>query len=60
MGVSSREKINTNRNLERATTKSKSETQTVSMDMLVKGEEMDIQGASQCRRPRRMSKIEAK
>ena len=30
MGVVSREKINTNRNLARATTKSKSETQTVS------------------------------
>ena len=30
MGVSSREKINTNRNLARVTTKSKSETQTVS------------------------------
>jgi len=30
MGVSSREKINTNRNLARVTTKSKSEMQTVS------------------------------
>ena len=37
MGVSSREKINTNRNLARVTTKSKSETQTVSNGLSVEG-----------------------
>src|SRR5882724_5657863 len=37
MGVSSREKINTNRNLVRATTKSKSETQTVSNGCVGRG-----------------------
>src|SRR5882724_10151905 len=36
-GVSSREKINTNRNLVRATTKSKSETQTVSNGCVGRG-----------------------
>ena len=37
MGVSSREKINTNRNLVRATTKSKSEMQTVSNGRVRRG-----------------------
>jgi len=37
MGVSSREKINTNRNLARVTTKSKSETQTVSNGRVGRG-----------------------
>jgi len=37
MGVSSREKINTNRNLARATTKSKSEMQTVSNGCVGRG-----------------------
>src|SRR5882724_5248074 len=37
MGVPSREKINTNRNLARATTKSKSETQTVSNGCVSRG-----------------------
>src|SRR5882724_6433840 len=38
MGVSSREKINTNRNLVRVTTKSKSEMQTVSNGRVSRGE----------------------
>jgi len=42
MGVSSREKINTNRNLVRATTKSKSKMQTVSNGRVGRGEEMDV------------------
>jgi len=37
MGVSSREKMNTNKNLARATTKSKSETQTVSNRCVSRG-----------------------
>ena len=37
MGVSSREKMNTNKNLARATTKSKSETQTVSNGRVSQG-----------------------
>jgi len=41
MGVSSREKINTNRNLARATTPRVRCRQSL-MDMLVKGEEMDV------------------
>jgi len=36
-GVSSREKMNTNKNLARATTKSKSETQTVSNGYVSRG-----------------------
>jgi len=42
MGVSSREKINTNRNLVRVTTKSKSETQTVSNGCVIEGEEIGV------------------
>jgi len=41
-GISSREKMNTNMNLARATTKSKSEMQTVSNGHAVKGEEMEV------------------
>jgi len=59
-GVSSREKINTNKNLTRVTTKSKSKTQTVSNGHVSRGEEIGFQGASQHQRPRRVSKIEAK
>src|SRR5882724_10630295 len=42
MGVSSREKMNTNNNLVRVTTKSKSETQTVSNGRVSRGEEMEV------------------
>src|SRR5882724_766582 len=42
MGVSSREKMKTNKNLARATTKSKSETQTVSNGRVGQGEEMEV------------------
>jgi len=52
--------MNTNKNLMRATTKSKSEMQTVSNGHVVEGEEREVSGASQCPRLRRMSKIEAK
>ena len=41
-GVSSGEKINTNRNLARVTTKSKSKIQTVSNGCVGRGEEMDV------------------
>jgi len=51
MGVSSRERINTNRNLARVTTKSKSEMQTVSNGHVSQGGEIKFQGASQHRRP---------
>jgi len=42
VGVSSREKMNTNMNLARATTKSKSEMQTVSNGHVVEGEEIEV------------------
>ena len=42
MGVSSREKMNTNKNLVRVTTKSKSEMQTVSNGHVGQGEEMEV------------------
>ena len=42
VGVSSREKMDTNKNLARATTKSKSEMQTVSNGCVSRGEEMEV------------------
>src|SRR5882724_9362474 len=42
MGVSSREKMNNNKNLARVTTKSKSEMQTVSNGRVSRGEEMEV------------------
>jgi len=61
MGVSSREKMNTNKNLARATTKSKSEMQTVSnWTCQSRGKRWRFQGVSQRQRPHQVSKIEAK
>ena len=61
MGVSSREKMNTNKNLARATTKSKSEMQTVSNGCVSRrGRDRGFRGASQHWRPCRVSRIEAK
>ena len=45
MGVSSREKMNTNKNLARETTKSKNETQTVSNGCVSRGEEIEVSGS---------------
>jgi len=59
-GCPSREKINNNKNLARVTTKSKSETQTVSNGCVSRGHEIRFLGASQCRRPRWVSRIEVK
>jgi len=60
MGVSSREKMNTNKNLARATTKSKSEMQTVSNGHVVEGKRWRFRGVSQHWRPRQVSRIEVK
>jgi len=57
---SSREKMNTNMNLARVTTKSKSEMQTVSNGSVSQGEEMEVSRSVPMSRPRRVSKIEAK
>jgi len=60
MGVSSREKMNTNKNLARVTTKSKSKMQTVSNGHVGRGEGMEVSKSIQHWRPRRVSRIEAK
>jgi len=57
MGVSSREKINTNRNLARVTTKSRVRRRQSLMDVSVEGEEMDVLRSIPCWRPCQMSKI---
>jgi len=60
MGVSSREKMNTNKNLSSATTKSKSETQTASNECVGRGGRDGGSRSVQHRRPSRVSKIAAK